>query len=105
MFVRRPIAQVVNVQFDDPLLLRAFHHAFPQRHATDFRKQRDNVESHLEENVSDAGTVAAVCDCRNPKLGTPRASLQCTPQCYSMISRRARWPWRAAELANNARIA
>ena len=46
MFVRCPIAQVVNVQFDDSVLLRPFHHAFAQRGAADFRKQRDNVESH-----------------------------------------------------------
>jgi hypothetical protein len=46
MFVRCPIAQVVNVQFDDSVLLRPFHDAFAQRSAADFRKQRDNVDSH-----------------------------------------------------------
>ncbi len=51
MFVRCPIAQIVNVQFDDSVLLRPFHDAFAQRSAADFRKQRDNVDSHLSENI------------------------------------------------------
>ena len=46
MFVRCPIAQVMNVQVDDSVLLRAFHDAFAQRAATDFRKQRDDIDSH-----------------------------------------------------------
>src|SRR5438046_3503027 len=63
MFVRCPIAQVVNVQFDNSVLLRPFHDAFAQRSAADFRKQRDNVDSHLgktsnaERQTSNAETV------------------------------------------------
>jgi hypothetical protein len=37
-------------------------------------------------------------------MQTPRRLTQ-TPYNYSTISKTARWPWRAAELASNARIA
>jgi hypothetical protein len=46
MFVGCPIAEVMNVQIDDAVFLRAFHDALAQRSATDFRKQRDNIDSH-----------------------------------------------------------
>ena len=46
MFVCRPIAQIMNAQTDNSLLLRAFHDALAQRRATDFRKKRDDVDLH-----------------------------------------------------------
>ena len=49
MFVRRPIAQVMNVELHDSLFLRAFHDALAQWRAADFRKQRDDVDLHLKE--------------------------------------------------------
>jgi hypothetical protein len=36
----------MNVQIDDVVFLRTLHHAFAQRSAADFRKQRDNIDSH-----------------------------------------------------------
>jgi hypothetical protein len=36
----------MNVQFDDAVLLCAFHDAFTQSSAADFRKQRGNINSH-----------------------------------------------------------
>jgi hypothetical protein len=39
----------VNVQIDDLLLLRPLHDAFAQWRTADFRKQRDNVDSHWKE--------------------------------------------------------
>src|SRR5216684_3005593 len=46
MFVGRPIAQVMNVEFHDSLFLCAFHDALAQRPAADFREQRDDVDPH-----------------------------------------------------------
>ena len=46
MFVRCPIAQIVNVQIDDLLRLRPLHDAFAQWRAADFREQRDDVDLH-----------------------------------------------------------
>src|SRR5262245_20068816 len=70
MFVRCPIAQVMNVQFDDPLLMRPLHNAFAQRSAADFRKQRDDVDSHCrktsnaERRTSTAKTAGRLCEPR-----------------------------------------
>jgi hypothetical protein len=109
MFIRCPIAQIVNVQIDYPFLLRPLHHALAQGSATDFRKQCDNVDSHRKENVgrppSNTETVAAVYACRNPKGWRSRDAGTEPTECYSTISSTARWPWRAAELASKARIA
>jgi hypothetical protein len=41
-----PIAQVVNVQVKGAFLPCALHHAFTQRSAADFWKQRDDFDSH-----------------------------------------------------------
>jgi hypothetical protein len=46
MFVRRPIAEVVDVKIDNVFSLCAFHHALVQWRTADFRKQRDNVDPH-----------------------------------------------------------
>src|SRR5215469_11334883 len=65
MFVSCPIAQVMDVQIDDSVLLGPLHDALAQRSPADFRKQRDNVDSHRKKtsNVElNANTVAAVCD-------------------------------------------
>ena len=77
-------------KIDDPVFLRAFHDAFAKRRAADFRKQREDVDLHQEENIE------------RPRLTSNHES---DMKIYSTISSIARWPWRAAELASNARIA
>jgi hypothetical protein len=47
MFVGRPIAQIMNTKIDNLVFLRAFHNAFAQRRATDFGKQREDVDLHM----------------------------------------------------------
>jgi hypothetical protein len=54
MFIRCPIAQIMNMQIDNVVLLRPLHDAFAQRSAADFRKQRDNIDSHLTKETSNA---------------------------------------------------
>jgi hypothetical protein len=46
MFVRRPTAQIMDVELRNSLFLRAFHDALAQWGMADFRKQRDDVDLH-----------------------------------------------------------
>src|SRR5205814_3372285 len=85
MLVLGPIAQIMNAKIDNSIFLRPFHHAFAQRRAANFRKQGQDVDLH---------TAAAVCDRRPIKFPLQKN--------HSTISRLARWPWRAAELARSA---
>jgi hypothetical protein len=71
----------VDVQIDDSVLLRPFHDAFAQGSAADFRKQRDNVDSHL---------VGAVH--RNRLGHSVLVDWGQSPLAYSTISSTARWP-------------
>src|SRR5215475_11870555 len=71
MLVRCPIAQIVKVQIDDSLLLRPLHDAFAQRSATDFRKQRDNVDSHWEGNVERRTPNVERSNCRRLTSSLP----------------------------------
>src|SRR5438067_10257205 len=97
MFVRRPIAQVINVQLDDSLFLCAFHDALAQWCAADFREQRDDVDLHRERNIE-----RPTSNVQRRIVETPRRLTQ-TPYNYSTISKTARCPWRAAELASAER--
>src|SRR6266404_1231748 len=47
MFVRRPVAQVMNAKIDNSIFPGALHDAFAQRSATDFRKKGQDVDLHL----------------------------------------------------------
>src|ERR1051326_7085124 len=58
VFVRRPIAQIMNVELEDSIFLCAFHHTLAQWRAADFRKQCDDVDLHLEQ-TSDAQPASA----------------------------------------------
>src|SRR5205823_2856167 len=40
------IAKVMDAKVDNSIFLRAFHHALAQRRATDFRKERDDIDLH-----------------------------------------------------------
>ena len=46
MFVGRPIAQITNAKIDNLIFLRSLHHAFAQRRAADFGKEREDVDLH-----------------------------------------------------------
>ena len=47
MLVGRPLAQVVNPQIERAVFLRALHHAFRKRGATDLGKKRQDIDAHL----------------------------------------------------------
>ena len=49
VFVRGPIAQVMDTKIDRFIFLRALHHALAQRSAADLRKQGEDVDLHLEQ--------------------------------------------------------
>jgi hypothetical protein len=46
MFIRRPIAQVMNAQLQRAAFLGALHHAGIERGAADVGEQRQNVDPH-----------------------------------------------------------
>ena len=60
------------------------------------------VESYGEACVVPARDHITICCDRQVVKGRSRQNRPCN---YSTISRMARWPWRAAELASSARIA
>src|SRR5690349_19150092 len=97
----------MDVKVDDSLFLCAFHDALAQWRAADFREQRDDVDLHRGRNIERPIRLRKLRRDRHP---TSNAELKSAlPErryrIYSTISRIARWPWRAAELASNARIA
>jgi len=51
MFIRGPVPQVMNLKVDNPIFPSTPHDALTERRAADFRKQRENVDLHSEENV------------------------------------------------------
>src|SRR5205085_4640050 len=51
MLVARPSAQVMNVQVECTTFLSAFHHAFVERRAANFREKRDDIDAHEVANM------------------------------------------------------
>src|SRR2546423_9097570 len=51
MLVARPSAQVMNVQVECTTFLSAFHHAFVERCAANFREKRDDIDAHEVANM------------------------------------------------------
>ncbi len=46
MFAGRPIAQIVDVQFERSATLTALHHTLAERSPTDLGKEREDIDSH-----------------------------------------------------------
>src|SRR5436190_24346607 len=109
MLVRRPVPQVMDSKIDNPIFLSAFHDAFGKRRATDIGKQCQNVDPHRNRNVQRStlnvqsrNSSDDLPISETKRTSSRRSSLRLH---YSTISSMARCPWRAAELASNARMA
>ena len=52
VFVRGPIAQIMNVQVERATFLRALHHAFARAEPDRFREKREDIDAHKQLSTS-----------------------------------------------------